>query len=249
MTLNGRVTTASELVLRAAIQSTQPGGPTFEYFERQGHKEATLRQRFAEHEVAEDFDDATVSEESAELLRLLNSFYGTRHDVKHLPAVYRILMKAVTGFRRDHQTDAAILDSSEFVRDDVHRVLTGSIARIKETGSNQPYALASKFCHFLLPDTFPIFDDQAAASIAMWRYFAFECEVEAKARESEQFTRRSIAEDKSGSGYGGILDFYRLVWSRSANELREEACRAAAKFQVHPELQCADLTRTQVVLH
>jgi hypothetical protein len=133
--MNGRLTTASELVLRAAIQSTHPGGPTFEYFERQGCKEATLRQRFAEHEVGEDFDDATASEESTELLRLLNSFYVTRHDVKHLPAVYRILMKAVTGFRRDHHTNAAILDSSDSVRDDVHRVLTSSIARIKGTGA------------------------------------------------------------------------------------------------------------------
>jgi hypothetical protein len=229
--MNGRVTTASELVLRAAIQSAQPGGPTFEYFERQGSMEATLRQRFAEHVVGEDFDDVTGSEESAKLLRHLNRVYGTRHDVKHLPAVYRFLMGAITGFRRDHPTNAALLDSSDSVRDDVHCVLASSIARIKETGSNQPYSLASKFCRFLLPDTFPIFDDQAAASIAMWRYFAFECEVEAKTRESEHFTRRSIANDKSGSGYRGVLDFYRLVWSTSSNELREKACGTASNFQ------------------
>ncbi len=77
--------------------------------------------------------------------------------------------------------------------------------------------LSSKFLHFLLPDTFAIFDDQAATSIAMWRYFAFRCEAEAGASDSKQFSWDSIARDKSGSGYRGVLDFYHVVWSCALN--------------------------------
>ena len=142
-----------------------------------------MRQMFAEHEVAEDFDHARVSEAAPDVLRHLNRFYGTRHDLKRLPDVYRFLMEAVTVFSRQHRTNMALLDSPDSVRDVIHRALVTSIARIKKTGSSQPYSLASKFCHFLLPETFTIFDDQAPTSIAMWRYFAFECEDEARARD------------------------------------------------------------------
>jgi hypothetical protein len=142
-------------------------------------------------------------------------------------------MEAVIVFGRRHSTTMTLLDSSDTVRDEIHAVLVSSIARIKGTGSKRPYSLASKFLHFLLPDTFAIFDDQAAASIAMWRYFAFECEVEGRADKSNQFSWRFIAEDKSGSGYRGVLDFYRVVWSSSSSKVCEEARRAASDFQTH----------------
>ena len=48
-----------------------------------------------------------------------------------------------------------------------------------------------------------------------------------------EFSKESIAKDKSGSGYRGILDFYRVVWSHSSNELRDEACGTASLFQAH----------------
>jgi hypothetical protein len=82
----------------------------------------------------------------------------------------------------------------------------------------------------------------------MWRYFAFECEVDAKVRESEHFARRSIADDKSGSGYRGVLDFYRLVWSRSSNELRDEACSTASKFQTQIQKRYGTLRAKFTVL-
>lgn len=72
--MNGRLATASEVLLLAAMQSTQPGGPTYRYFEPEGRKEATLRQRFAEHELPEHVDRGSVPEESAEVLRHLNHF-------------------------------------------------------------------------------------------------------------------------------------------------------------------------------
>ena len=133
-----------------------------------------------------------VSDESADLLRHLNRFYATRHDLKHLPDVYRFLMEAVTIFRHDHGVNARLLECSDSVRDAIYRVLVTSIEKIKRTGSKQPDSLASKFCHFLLPDTFAIFDDQAAASIEMWRYFAFNCEVEPNSPGWNQFRRARL---------------------------------------------------------
>jgi len=154
--MSGRLAMACELVLRAAIQATQPGGRTHRYFEQQGHKEAAMRQAFAEHKVADDFDVVAVSEESAEILRHLSGFYGTRHDLKHQPDVYRILMEAVAVFGRRHRTTMTLLDSSDAERDEIHGVLVSAIARIKGIGSKQPYSLASKFLHFILPTTFAI---------------------------------------------------------------------------------------------
>ncbi len=231
--MNGRLANACELLLRAAIDATRPGGVTYTYFGRQGRKEAAMRQLFAEHEVAENPHGTTVSVHSDEILRHLNSFYATRLDLRHLGEAYRILMESVVVFRRDHRTTITLLGSSDSERDEIQRVLVSAIARITEAGSNRPYSLSSKFLHFLLPETFAIFDDQAATSIAMWRYFAFECEAESGAGNRIASVGASIARDKSGSGYRGVLDFYRVVWSRSSNQLREDACKAASEFQTY----------------
>ena len=66
--------------------------------------------------------------------------------------------------------------------------------------------LMSNVMLFAMPETFAIFDDQAAQSIAMWRYFAFACEGLSTADEGIQFSWRVTGGDKGGSGYRSILD-------------------------------------------
>ncbi len=83
------------------------------------------------------------------------------------------------------------------------------LAAFVRRGDARNYSLLTKWLHFCFPDTFAIYDSQAAKSIEA-----------ASARLSlapspgvgrDQFSYRRIS-DTSGTGYVDLLNFYRLFW-------------------------------------
>jgi hypothetical protein len=97
------------------------------------------------------------------------------------------------------------------------RSIPDCLNAVRASGCKQPYSLLTKTLHFLFPDTFPIFDSQAAKSLWMWNLFA-----------GQDVLRVDDIASGGGVGYSELMGVYRLVWWSADNELRN-AARGAAK--------------------
>jgi hypothetical protein len=101
-----------------------------------------------------------------------------------------------------------------------------------------------------MPESFAIADDQAAVSIATWRYFAFACE-NPNCKDGERFNRKSTYDEKDGKGYKYILEFYQLVWLHATKDLRQQAEAVTSQLQAllrkHPNANQARITVLDLV--
>jgi hypothetical protein len=100
--MSDHISSASELILKNAIQAARPGGATHEYFRREGTWEASERQRFAELRIAVSYDERAFEDRALALLFRLNGTYKTHHNRKHLPDVNRCVYQAVRAVRSNH---------------------------------------------------------------------------------------------------------------------------------------------------
>jgi len=237
--MDTRLEKACERLLQAATLAARPGARTYQYFDRAGGWEPKARHGFATLNIGPEFEPDAVRTRCEKLLGDLNRDYKTRHDLVYIPGLNQSLIETVVDLVTEGARGLQLLDSSVAERKSLAEHLVSCIrkanerARIVATNkrSKRPYSLSTKFLHFAMPDTFAIFDDQAAQSIAMWRYFAFACEELATEDEGIQFSWRVTAVDKGGSGYRSILDFYWLLWSSVSDDVRREASRAAQVMQ------------------
>jgi hypothetical protein len=93
--------------------------------------------------------------------------------------------------------------------------------------TRKEYSLVTKFLHFCFPTTFVIYDVQAACSIRTWAWFAFDDDSTAEMRPADRFDVLRLS-DTQGSGYGGLMLFYRTVWNASSQNARRELLASAA---------------------
>jgi hypothetical protein len=215
--------TAATLLLReAAIREAGVGGSTRDYFKKEWSWERPMRVQFLE--LRRVFDSGSQFELGPveRTLGELNRRYKTRFALRNLPVLAHTLVTALQGepwcaARRRPELVQEADEGRDHVRL-VHRVLAGccEIAR--------PYSLVTKFLHFLFPAGFPIFDAQAAASIQMWGYFAFE------PGEGPGFAASTLA-NTDGSGYERIAEFYRRVLHEEAVGERRELSAAARDLE------------------
>lgn len=188
-----------------------------------------MREGFAKIPTGARFRADVAPEATLSLLDEVNRRYNTHHDRDLLPGTNDCFREVIEEHLQRRSTSPHLLECAAEDRKDLHRTICDAVklARADSTWKKvpkRPYSLATKFFHFLFPDTFAIVDEQAASSIASWRFFAFECEVPAKANERVEFSFQKLA-DKSASGYLGVLEFYSLVWDAASTELRDEALR------------------------
>src|SRR4051812_32746765 len=122
--MQDRRTAACQMVLKAAIRATRPGGIIYEYFDREGAWEADTRQDFAELKAGPSFRAADVADRSEALLTKLNGYYRTRHKTSHLPEVNRCLLEAIQAFLSKGQgSPLPLLESPIASPDEVNSVL------------------------------------------------------------------------------------------------------------------------------
>jgi hypothetical protein len=101
---------------------------------------------------------------------------------------------------------------------------------IKNAGFSRPYSLATKFLHFMLPNTFAIYDSQAARTIDAWWGSVCSGEAQSTFGVRPPFGFAHIAET-SANGYRSVLDFYWLIWQASPAEMRHESEQIARILQ------------------
>jgi len=173
--------------------------------------EKTLRQGFARMR-----DEASICDQTpvaADLMRDLNGYYRTRFSVDKLARVVPVVYAAIASEGWWKNPPTHIGECSGPVADSLSALVTSALHRTEESGLNRPYSLLTKFLHFSFPDTFGIYDAQAASSIQTWAYFSFPLSND----EWKRFAWGTIA-NTDGSGYGAVLEFYRLCWASAGDE-------------------------------
>lgn len=158
-------------------------------------------------------------------LKELNRCYRTRYSLDQLDWTSRIICDAICQKGWWQAPPRPLLGCDDSTADLITGVPMQVLSRSTSTGNKRPYSLLTKFLFFCFPETFPIYDSWAAEAIQLWSYLTF------KKRDSEwELFRRDRMADSSGSGYRGIIEFYRRLWAeRLARSARaaQGLCRSS----------------------
>ena len=202
-------------IVEAVIGQSRPGGVAFDYLRKNAVWEGGMRRSFSVLVGAlagEEHDSLSLAQER---LQYLNGKYMTRYPLLYL----RKAAEVIVCYVRERDWWAANPPRLMESTDEQAAVLAESISeilrRIHKTGCSRPYSLLTKYLHFCFPDSFPIYDAQAALSIQMWSYLAYDN----RGPEWQPFQFARIA-DTSGEGYHSIVRFYRRLWASSSHEQR-----------------------------
>lgn len=183
--------------------------------------------KFLAEDVSESVDQALI------MLRYLNGAYRTRASVTQLGV---LATEAVAAVRRlGWWTGKApnLLEATNEEAYAVSNLVPAVLRKVSERGARKAYSLLTKFLHFVLPETFVIYDSQAANSIGMWSLFAFHDDVQSQRRF--QVDRISST---TGKGYVELVDFYRTIWKSAPAEDHEAANQSAQVLERMLQSHC-----------
>ena len=198
-------------IVEAVIKESAPGGRSYDYLQRQADWEGQMRTAFAEMVASNDLELAE------ERLRYLNGKYMTRYPLEHIPLTAGCIWNELRSRRWDVEKPPYLFGCSEEQKGKLSGLVPVILAAIAKADAPRPYSLTTKYLHFCFPESFPICDNQAAESIQMWGYMAFDHRGE----EWQQFSWSRLV-DTSGSGYRGVLEFYRRFWQAASDEQRSQ---------------------------
>ena len=216
-------------VVRAAIAATDPGGSTADYFATTGHWEGPLRHVFARlRGIASENQNGAKALALQAYEELNRRYHGTIYKEPDYSLLVEETFKALN--QRAWWTRAPRLFET-------HRVDIGSIANvvpevlrgIKQHEHEFTYVLLTKIFHFLLPDTFAIYDSRAAKSLETWE--VMETGDPRRVNRSGLTYRADLLGVTSGKNYERIIRFYRRCWvlARTA-KVDVKWCEAAGRM-------------------
>jgi hypothetical protein len=174
-----------------------------------------LAEAYAAGPVEEDFRN--------DVLGRLNYGYRTRCKLSALYQFGDVVASLLEKQGWWQQTPPALFGSSDLDAQTLASVPLAIISEMADRKLPRPYSLSTKYLHFLFPDSFPIYDQRAAASIQAWAYFAVSDRDAAWASSSW-----SHVWDFHRNGYAGVIDFYRLFWTTATAEERNAVTSGAA---------------------
>jgi len=232
-----------ERIISAAIRAARPGGLTRSYFEKEGVWEAATRQRFAEITAAVARDKAQAQYEAIELLKVLgNRYKAIWPDTKiTYPVFYSVVCQTIDHWGWWARPSPMLYGSSDGEASVIAGVIRDALTLFVSRGDSRNYSLLTKWLHFSFPDTFAIYDGNAARSIqeAMSVLLGGE---EKSGLDREQFLADRIG-NTNGVGYIGLLNFYRLCWNAARSAGLEGDLKAAARENeelLRSEPRCGD---------
>lgn len=155
-------------------------------------------------------------------LRGINGFYNTRHSLEHVREFAGILLKAVKDAGWWSADPVMMLDCSDSDAESLAEFVCNTISNIHASGLPKPYSLLTKWLHFCFPDSFAIYDARISLSVQAWSYFTHKLTDPSSGKFLAAETWNT-----DGSGYKGIIEFYRCCWQYS-NEGQQSRLRACA---------------------
>jgi hypothetical protein len=120
--------------------------------------------------------------------------------------------------------DTGVLASADLISDFVPPVLRN----LKAKGGRREYSLLTKFLYFTYPETFPIYDAQAARSVQEWAYFSFKEERNPKERTAFSF---GTIGNLDGNGYRHLVEFYRRFWTEASPDDQVQLRKVADEME------------------
>lgn len=212
-----RFQTAVQFVSSAIDSATS--GQTRTYLLSAAKSEKAMRDGFSELKTAEA--DGVIHVYNT--LRSVNGLYRTRYSSTKLQKVAEIVFDSVKSRGWWYHDPPHLLQCSEPEAEQIAAFISHTLEQISGSGLHHPYSLLTKWAHFCFPNSFVIYDWQAASSVQTWSYFTFPLGN----NQSADFAAAQIARP-DGAGYRGLTSFYRICWQSASDEQRD-ALRAVAQ--------------------
>ena len=216
---------AGTRVIQAAIAAAQPQQFVAEYFAGpDGEWEAEMRQGFAELRRRLANPTASLARLHLEMLMMVNAKYRTRFPSEQLSAASQAILKVIKGRNWPGRTPPTLLVDTSAAGLEVTETVRRAIRAVHSACEKRPYSLTTKFLHFCYPDTFPIYDSRAAASVECWSYFAF-------GNSNPPHFRRWAMMETDGGGYKAIVSFYQSVWRSCPQGQQRKARKSVSDLE------------------
>lgn len=239
-------------IVRASVKAASPGGRTWDYFRDERHWEAPMRSVFSwiTPSIARDAEAARCHA-TVLLLTLGERYKAIWRDTRiTFPVFYDAMYQNVD--RRGWWSSAppSLFGSGPDEAAEIAEVVKDTLTAFQKGGDHRNYSLLTKWLHFCFPDTFAIYDSYAGTSIQA----AMAC-IGAGQKpapyDRRQFESIRIA-DSSGSGYVGLLNFYRLFWEEAVasgldGDLLKTAAAAEEMVRAEPGGQAARVTPLDIL--
>jgi hypothetical protein len=221
-------------IVQAVLRESADGGRIAEYLSTEIGWEAPMRQEFSEIRWLVAQEAGSIRSRAVDRLERLNRDYRTRHPREDLPVLLDTSTELLA--RRGWQANEPppLLGCTPADSDAIGGFLFELMSALAPKVRRRPYSLATKWLHFLFPESFPIYDAQAAGSIYQWS----RTEPELTVAERGLFHPDRVM-DAAGTGYRGIVEFYRRFWNAAGagglqEELRDVAARLSQRLATHP---------------
>lgn len=214
------------MILRAAMRfldyaiESAIGGETREYLLSFAKGEKKMRDGFAQLKNTAETDRI---DHICDTFRNVNRFYRTRYSSDRLREIAQIVLDSVSSQGWWHIDPPDLMHCNDIEAKQIASFISKTLHCISASGLIRPYSLLTKWMHFRFPDSFVIYDSQAAASVQEWSYFAFPLEDD----DSSEFAAARIAQ-QGGAGYSGLVSFYRICL-RAASSNQRGALQAVAQ--------------------
>ena len=202
------------------IESAVSGG-TRGYFLPVAKSEKMMRDGFAQLKAGAGGTDRL--DHTYATLRSVNGFYRTRYSLARLREMAQIVFDSVSSHGWWHIDPPDLLHCAKTEAEPVASFISKTLREISGSGLHHPYSLLTKWMHFCFPESFVIYDWRVASSVQTWSYFAFPLEEDGYA----EFAAARIAQP-DGTGYRGLVSFYRLCWQAASSD-QQEALQTAAQ--------------------
>lgn len=202
------------------IESAVSGG-TRGYLLSVAKSEKMMRDGFAQLKAGAGGTDGL--DHTYATLRSVNGFYRTRYSLARLREMAQIVFDSVSSHGWWHIDPPDLLHCAKTEAEPVASFISKTLREISGSGLHHPYSLLTKWMHFCFPESFVIYDWQVASSVQTWSYFAFPLEDDGSA----EFAAARIAQP-GGTGYRGLVSFYRLCWQAASSD-QQEALQTAAQ--------------------
>lgn len=209
-------------IVETLLRESRLGGSVRRYYNDAKRFEIPLRGKFRA------FSTNPSAATSHTALSALSYYYRTRCPSDYQPVISSALFDEIQrrGWCAKPPDGLFTVGGGEAAG--VCSVVEGFLERIprrQDARPYTPYVLLTKFLHFAFPATFAICDAQAAMSIQMWSYLHFA----ERGPEWRLFSFGSLI-NVLGTGYRGVISFYRLFWQMASIEQRGELRRRAEEI-------------------
>ena len=218
-----------EGIVRTALQAARPGGATFQYFKEEAHWQGPLRQQLALLVETIPDDPRLAREAGVILLNEVRVRYRTQRSVTgyQLEGIYDDCVQSLDERRWLTTGPPSLLTHTPNFSADIALVYTNALKRVCQRPGKRPFSLLSKWLHLCYPDSFVIYDRNAAASIKCWSDHTH-CHLSMKAMQRLQFDVENSDWVRNWSEIGwylGLLRFY------------QQFCQTAEELGLSTELQ------------